>query len=68
MRSSASARERSPSLLLVHALAAATFVTPAITLWVLGRGLLVGIALGVLGALVSLWRIMRTEPLKALQR
>jgi len=56
------------SVLLVHALAAATFVSPAITLWVLGRGLLVGIALGVLGTLVSLWRIMRTETLKALER
>jgi len=56
------------SVLLVHALAAATFVSPVITLWVLGRGLLVGIALGILGALVSLWRIMRTETLQALQR
>jgi putative ABC transport system permease protein len=56
------------SVLLVHALAAATFVSPAITLLVLGRGLLVGIALGVLGALVSLWRIMRTETLQALER
>ena len=56
------------SELLVQALTASTFVTPAITLWVLGRGLLVGFALGVLGALFALWRILRTPTLKALQR
>ena len=56
------------SVLLVAALTASTFVTPAITLWVLGRGVLVGFALGVLGALFSLWRILRTPTLKALQR
>jgi len=56
------------SVLLVAALTASTFVTPAITLWVLGRGVLVGFALGVLGALFSLWQILRTPTLKALQR
>ena len=56
------------SELLVKALTASTFVTPAITLWVLGRGLLVGFALCVLGALFALWRILRTPTLKALQR
>jgi putative ABC transport system permease protein len=56
------------SVLLVQALTASTFVSPAITVWVLGRGLLVGIALGVLGTLASLWRVMRTETLTALQR
>jgi len=56
------------SELLVQALTASTFVTPAITLWVLGRGLLVGFALCVLGALFALWRILRTPTLKALQR
>ena len=56
------------SVLLVAALTASTFVTPAITLWVLGRGVLVGFALGVLGALFSLWRILRTPPLQAMQR
>ena len=56
------------SELLVQALTASTFVTPAITPWVLGRGLLVGFALGVLGALFALWRILRTPTLKALQR
>ena len=56
------------SELLVQALTASTFVTPAITLWVLGRGLLVGIALGVLGALFALSQILRTPTLRALQR
>jgi putative ABC transport system permease protein len=56
------------SLLLVDALAAAVFVSPAITLWVIGRGLLVGFALGVLGSLFSMWQVMRVPTLKALQR
>jgi putative ABC transport system permease protein len=56
------------SELLVQALTASTFVSPEITLWVLARGLIVGFALGMLGALVALWRILRTPPLSALQR
>jgi putative ABC transport system permease protein len=56
------------SELLVQALTASTFVTPAITPWVLGRGLLVGVALAVLGALFALWQILRTPTLRALQR
>jgi putative ABC transport system permease protein len=56
------------SELLVHALAAAAFVSPALTLWVIGRGVLVGLALGVLGSLFSLWQVMRVPTLKALQR
>jgi putative ABC transport system permease protein len=56
------------SELLVNALAAATFVSPALTPWVIGRGLLVGLALGVLGALFSLWQVMRVPTLEALQR
>ena len=56
------------SELLVQALTASTFVSPAITLWVLGRGLLVGFALSVLGALFALSRILRTSTLSALQR
>jgi putative ABC transport system permease protein len=56
------------SELLVQALTASTFVSPEITVWVLARGLIVGFALGVLGALVALWRILRTPPLRALQR
>jgi putative ABC transport system permease protein len=56
------------SELLVGALAAAAFVSPNITAWVLGRGLLVGVALGVLAAVFSMWQVMRVPPLKALGR
>jgi putative ABC transport system permease protein len=54
--------------LVVHALELAVFVTPAITAWVLVRGLLVGLALGVLGALFATWRVMRMPMLEALRR
>jgi putative ABC transport system permease protein len=56
------------SVLLVHALAAAVFVSPAITLWVLGRGVIVGFALGVLGTLFAVWQVLRVPMLDALQR
>ena len=42
------------------------FVSPEITAWVLVRGFLVGIALGVLGALFASWRVMRMPLLEAL--
>jgi hypothetical protein len=35
---------------------------------VVGRGLLAGFVLGVLGALFALWQVMRVPTLKALQR
>ena len=54
--------------LLVRALGAATFVTPALTGWVLLRGLLIGLGLGVLGALYPTWRITRMSPITALGR
>lgn len=54
--------------LVVHALDLAVFVTPAITAWVLVRGLLVGLALGILGALFATWRVMRMPMLEALRR
>ncbi len=56
------------SELVVHALDLAVFVTPAITAWVLVRGVLVGIALGVMGAMFAAWRIMRMPMLEALRR
>jgi hypothetical protein len=34
---------------------------------VIGRGLLVGFALGVLGALFALWQVLRVPTLEALQ-
>jgi hypothetical protein len=36
--------------LLVGALGVSAYVTPSVTAWGLGRGLLVGVAIGVLGA------------------
>jgi putative ABC transport system permease protein len=54
--------------LVVRALEIGVFVSPDITAWVLVRGLLVGIALGVLGALFATWRVMRMSLLEALGR
>lgn len=54
--------------LVVHGLELGVFVTPSITAWVLVRGLLVGIALGVLGAIFASWRVMRMPLLEALGR
>jgi putative ABC transport system permease protein len=53
---------------LVRALAAATFVSPNLTAWVLVRGLLVGVGLGVIGALAAIAQVVRVPPLKALGR
>lgn len=54
--------------LVVQGLEIGVFVSPSITVWVLVRGLLVGIALGVLGALFASWRVMRMPLLEALGR
>lgn len=54
--------------LVVQALEIGVFVSPEISAWVLVRGLLVGIALGVLGALFATWRVMRMSLLEALGR
>lgn len=51
---------------LVHALGVSSYVSPAVTAWALGRGLLVGVAIGVLGGLYPAWRVTRMTPLKAL--
>ncbi len=56
------------SELVVHALAAATFVAPYVSPWVLARGLLVGLALGVLGAMFCVWQVMRVPLLRAINR
>ncbi len=56
------------SELVVNALAAARFVTPDVSLWVLARGLLVGIALGGIGALFCVWQVMRVPLLRAISR
>ena len=52
--------------LLVRALGVSGYVTPSVTAWGLGRGLLVGVAIGVLGGIYPAWRVTRMTPLKAL--
>ena len=48
--------------LFVDALGAEAFVDPQITAWVLGRGLLVGGVVGVIGGLYPAWRVARLQP------
>ena len=52
--------------LLVDALGANTFVSPAVTAWDLGRGLLVGVLLGLLGGLYPAWRAAHISPARVL--
>lgn len=52
--------------LLVKALGVSSYVSPSVTAWALGRGLLVGVAIGVLGGIYPAWRVTRMPPLRAL--
>ncbi|MGA2013078.1 MAG: ABC transporter permease [Solirubrobacteraceae bacterium] len=52
--------------LLVQALNAQEFVTPQVTAWDLGRALLVGVLLGVLGGLYPAWRAAHVSPAQIL--
>jgi len=52
--------------LLVRALGVDAYVSPSITAWGLGRGLLVGVAIGMLGGVYPAWRVTRMTPLRAL--
>lgn len=52
--------------LLVDVLGAKTFVAPEVTAWDLGRGLLVGVLLGVLGGLYPAWRAAHVSPARTL--
>jgi putative ABC transport system permease protein len=56
------------SYVAVHALDAAAFVSPSITAWGLGRGLIVGIAIGVFGGIYPAWRVSRLDPARVLAR
>jgi putative ABC transport system permease protein len=47
---------------LVNVLGAGAFVSPDITAWTLGRGLLVGVLLGVLGGLYPAWSAAHVSP------
>jgi putative ABC transport system permease protein len=52
--------------LLVKALGASAFVSPDITVWDLGRGLLIGLLIGVLGGLYPAWRAAHLSPARIL--
>jgi putative ABC transport system permease protein len=54
--------------IVVSALSAQAFVSPDITAWGLGRGILVGVAIGVLGGLYPAWRVTRLMPAESLAR
>jgi putative ABC transport system permease protein len=54
--------------LVVRAFSANAFVSPDVTAWGLGRGLIVGIAIGVLGGVYPAWRVTRLAPAAALAR
>lgn len=52
--------------LLVGVLGATEYVSPRVTAWILGRALLVGVLLGVLGGLYPAWRAARVSPAQVL--
>lgn len=52
--------------LLVGVLGAQEYVSPDVTAWDLGRALLVGVLLGVLGGLYPAWRAARVSPAQVL--
>jgi putative ABC transport system permease protein len=54
--------------LLTRVLSVSQFVSPRVTAWGLGRGLLVGVAIGVLGGLYPAWRVTRIQPIEGLAR
>jgi putative ABC transport system permease protein len=54
--------------LLTRVLSVSQFVSPRVTAWGLGRGLLVGVAIGVLGGLYPAWRVTRIQPVEGLAR
>ena len=56
------------SILLVDLMGVGAYVSPSVTAWGLGRGLLVGVTIGVLGGLYPAWRVTRITPLQGLAR
>lgn len=56
------------SQLIVSLLSAGAFVSPVLTPWGLGRGFLVGVAIGVLGGIYPAWRVIRRPPAELLGR
>jgi putative ABC transport system permease protein len=56
------------SRLIVDLLEAGDFVSPVLTPWGIGRGLLIGLAIGVLGGIYPAWRVGRQPPAELLGR
>ncbi|HWA53234.1 MAG TPA: ABC transporter permease [Solirubrobacterales bacterium] len=56
------------SRLIVGLLGAGDFVTPELTAWGLARGMLVGLAIGILGGLYPAWSVSRRPPAEMLGR
>jgi putative ABC transport system permease protein len=56
------------SHLVVNLVGAADFVSPAVTAWGVGRGFLIGAAIGVLGGIYPAWRVSRRPPAELLGR
>ncbi len=52
---------------LVNALGVGSYISPSISAWVLGRGLLIGIAIGVLGGIFPALRVTRMRPARVLE-
>ncbi len=52
---------------LVNVLGVGAYITPSVTAWVLGRGLLVGFAIGVFGGIFPAWRVTQMKPLRAIE-
>lgn len=56
------------SRLIVSLLSAEAFVSPELTLWGVGRGFLIGLAIGVLGGIYPAWRVTHRPPAELLGR
>jgi putative ABC transport system permease protein len=54
------------SKLLPGALGLGGFISPALTAWGVGRAALIGIAIGMVGAIYPIWRVTRTRSVVAL--
>ena len=54
--------------LIVSLLSATGFVDPVLSLWSVGRGFLIGLAIGVLGGVYPAWRVARRPPAELLGR
>ena len=54
------------SKLLPGALGLGPFIAPLVTVWALGRAILIGILIGVLGAIYPIWRVIQMHSVAAL--